>query len=145
MVDYRNVLFKSIGTVSAGVLLWGAYKNGQRHKNMSVKEDEGTFLANKYMDLEKMSNGSDITNAAKKKYFKKMLDMDVVPVWSAIKGFTGGVVNSLADNVIPLALTVGTLASKHTAPYCVVGLGLYVLKHLLYDVMCLGKPNMFHD
>ena len=141
-----KILWKTVGAAGVGLAGYDAYKRGEWQAKTNHKLASADLMTRVHMNSQTLENHSAVRSGIKNSFNRKFLDTsNITPVFRAIGGFCSGVVSSLADNVVPLALATGALTLKRGAKWCVLGLGLYAAKFLVTDIFGIGKPNYLPD
>lgn len=97
-----------------------------------------TFVKQQFADEPSMMKES-----LKNKWQKHMLDAKTVPGLLTVKGMIKEVAEKTVNNIIPLALGIGALATKGMPSKICAGLVvLGGIKTLFNDVMCIGRRGI---
>lgn len=141
-----TVIAKVTGAAAAGLMLFEANAAGLHHSKIEQLETTANRLPDEYVKSMRMEKLSPTGNELKKEFFKWQLDNNILEFFAGIKGYAKGIVGSLSENIIPVALATGALMFKKAAGrVCAVGLGLCGAKYLLYDVFSIGKPKILGE
>ena len=136
-----NVAAKVAGTLTAGMVLYNAHDVGKKHSEEAVKEKSAARLSKIYMRSRRMEDLSESTSKLKDWYFRTNADWNLPDKINAITGYVSGAFQQMASDVVPAALATGALISKKFAKVFSIGLLLYGIKYLLFDVIDIGRTN----
>ena len=160
-MDLASVGSKTLGLITAGLVVYDAHKNGLIRGTMCAKKNIANTVTDNYVQSLSTSNLSTVEGNAKKSWFRFVLDNNIKEPFDATAGYIKGVLNSVVNDVIPTALAIGTFAFGSTkttdsagrtikkaskiGKICGLGLALYGIKYLLFDVMSIGKRDYLKD
>ncbi len=136
-----NIAAKVAGTITAGMVLYNAHDVGKKHAEEAVKEKTAARLTNIYMRSRRMEDLSESTSRLKDWYFKSNVDWNLPDKINAAKGYFSGAFEQMTSDIVPAILATGALLSKKFAKVFSVGMLLYGIKYLLFDVIDIGRPN----
>lgn len=119
-----NVLTKTIGAAGLGLVLYDAHHAGKIEAPMAELKGKSTSLSHHYLEDLKLDTPSTVKNAAKKGIFHYHLDETLTGFFHSTGGYVGGFASMLVNNVVPLALSVGTLVGGKGLFSKACGLGL---------------------
>lgn len=139
------VVSRLIGTAAAGLLLYDAHKAGATNSAAKQKLAVAESLPDVYVDSRKQNNSSAIGSKLKDWNFKMRMDNNFGDFFNSISGYVSGAFGSLADNVIPAALTAGAIIFPKAGVACSAGLALFGAKSLLFDTLGIGKKKYFTE
>ncbi len=136
-----NIAAKVAGTLTAGMVLYNAHDVGKKHSAEAVKEKTAQRLTNIYMRSRRMEDLSETTSKLKDWYFKSNADWNLPDKINAVKGYLSGAFEQITSDVVPAILATGALLSKKLAKVFTIGMLLYGIKYILFDVIDIGRPN----
>ncbi len=136
-----NIAAKVAGTITAGMVLYNAHDVGKKHSEEKVKEKTAARLTKLYVRSRRMEDLSETTSKLKDWYFKTNADWNFPDKINAITGYFSGAFKQMTSDVVPAILATGALLSKKMAKVFSIGLLLYGIKYLLFDVIDIGRPN----
>ena len=136
-----NIAAKVAGTLTAGMVLYNAHDVGKKHSAEHVKEKSASRLNKLYMRSRRMEDLSESTSKLKDWYFRTNADWNLPDKINAITGYVSGAFQQMASDVVPAVLATGALISKKFAKVFSIGLLLYGIKYLLFDVIDIGRPD----
>ena len=136
-----NIAAKVAGTLTAGMVLYNAHDVGKKHSAEAVKEKTAQRLTNIYMRSRRMEDLSETTSKLKDWYFKSNADWNLPDKINAVKGYLSGAFEQITSDVVPPILATGALLSKKLAKVFTIGMLLYGIKYILFDVIDIGRPN----
>lgn len=150
MAKALTVISKIIGVGAAGLMLYDAGNAGKIWSDNAQGNSLKNRLPDQYLASTKLDTESAITSKIKKETFKWQLDWNVPEFFASIKGFIGGSVENLAQNIIPAALATGAVfcggvlgkggrVGRSLGKLCALGLVGVGAKRLIYDVWGVGK------
>lgn len=135
-------VLRSIGAIGTGLILYDAHKAGSSNADTAQRFSAGNY-ADEYIKSKSQESNSTITSKLKSWWFDFRFTSSLPQFFSMIGGYISGSIGHVVDSIVPIALTVGTLAlPKKAIPYTAAGLGLWAVKHLAYDVLDIGKPKI---
>ena len=136
-----NIAAKVAGTITAGMVLYNAHNVCKKHSEEKVKEKTAARLTKLYVRSRRMEDLSETTSKLKDWYFKTNADWNFPDKINAITGYFSGAFKQMTSDVVPAILATGALLSKKMAKVFSIGLLLYGIKYLLFDVIDIGRPN----
>ncbi len=140
-----GVISKAIGLTAAGMLLYDAASEGAHVSKRDQVRITANTLPDAYVNSNRMDKYSRVGNKLKKEFFNWRLSNGIPEFFAGIGGFFKGTLESLANNVLPVGLTVGALMFKKAGRVCAAGLALCGIKYFVNDVMGVGKPKLLKD
>lgn len=142
-MNVGSILPKVIG---AGAFLYTAKDIATTTANLGLNNGEAewaeissdTFVKQQFSDKPSL-----MKEDLRKGWQKHMLDARTVPGLLTVKGVISEGINKTINNIVPLALSVGALATKGIASkFCAGLLVLGGIKLLFRDVMCIGQKDI---
>lgn len=123
-----NIVCKTAGVAGISAVLYDAYSVAKVNSQRVSQNEEANRYLKIHTDTRTLSTESYINNAIQKKVTDWRMNSPFNSAAGSFKGFVGGFVNSLADNIIPAACASVALAAKGTAAKIGAwGLALYGL------------------
>ncbi len=121
-----NIVCKTAGVAGMSAVLYDAYSLGKANSKRVSEDAEADRFIKIHAETRTLSTESPIKNAMQKRVAKWRADMPFMSTLYSIKGFTGGLLDSLADNIVPAACASIALAAKGTfAKIGAIGLAGY--------------------
>ena len=107
-----NIICKTAGVAGMSAVIYDAYNVGRRHSHHIAEQTSADYFE-KIVDAKRTtSNESDVSNAIQNKVTDLRMRSPIVPFFGKVKGFTGGVLNSLGSNIVPVLFSSMALAGK---------------------------------
>lgn len=145
-INIPNILTKTVGAAGLGLAVYDSHSAGKIQAESHQKEVKAGITANSYMDTLTLDSPSVVKSKLKNKYFRMRMDENITEFFTGIAGYLKGFGKMLVDNVVPLALSAGTLVkNKIVSRASVVGLLAYGGIYIGREVMGIGKPNPLGD
>ena len=137
-----NIVCKTVGIAGMSAVLYDAYKVGNRRSRCGAAKASVDHFE-KVVDAKRTINDeSYVTNALQGKVADLRMNNPVIPVAGKIKGFITGVLQSLGNNIIPVALSSLALATKgFFSKLGAWGLAGYGLVKILQEGFGVGKKT----
>ena len=137
-----KIACKTIGIAGMSAILYDAYAVGKHYSMVGSKAAEGKLILDTYAASRTTTNESPVTNAVQKKVADLRLSMPLIPLIGKIKGFFKGSIESLGDNIIPVAFTSMAIAGKgFWAKLGAWGTAISALLVILKESFGLGKQS----
>lgn len=145
-----NLLFKSLGAATVGLIFYDAHHAGKITAPMNEKRHKADRLEERYLDDMKQSSPSVVEAAVKKKIFQYSLDENITPTYNNLTGYLKGFGSMLVSHMVPLVLALGTLAfggirdkgaGGFATKFCGLGLIAYGGIFLLREAFGIGKAH----
>ena len=160
-MDLASVGSKTLGLLTAGLVVYDAHKNGLLMGTTNAKQKVANMMTDNYVQTLSTSKLSTVEGNAKKTWFRFVMDNKIKEPFDATVGYIKGVLNSVINDVVPTALAIGTFAfgSKKITDsagktikkprlggkLCGLGLAIYGIKYLLFDAMSIGKRDYLKE
>ena len=107
-----NIICKTAGVAGMSAVIYDAYNVGRRHSRHASEQVSADYFE-KVVDAKRTnSNESDVSNAIQTKVADLRMNNPIVPFAGKIKGFFGGALNSLGNNILPVLFSSMALAGK---------------------------------
>ena len=124
----KSVLTKAVGVGGLGLGVYDAHCRAKRESHRQGKVNMVDSTMDTWMNTTRLEVESDVEAAMRKGARDWMIDSPVPKVVGNIKGYVSGFCSSVADNVVPITLSAGTLISKAGGLFSklsLIGLGIY--------------------
>lgn len=126
-----NIVCKTVGIAGMSAVLYDGYSLAKENSKRVAANDEADRFIKIHADTRTLTTESPINSAMQKKLADMRMNTPFFSAISSVKGFVGGFLNSLADNIVPVSCASIALAAKGlTAKIGAWGLaayGLYVV------------------
>ena len=107
-----NIVCKTAGVAGISAVLYDAYNVGNRHSHHMSEQVSADYFE-KIVDAKRTSSSeSDVTNAMQKKIADLRMNNPIIPFFGKIKGFCSGALESMGNNIVPVALSSMAIAGK---------------------------------
>ncbi len=136
-----NLVSKIAGGITAATVLYNAHDVGVKTSAEHIKHKSSERLTDIYMRSRRMEDLNETTSKLKDFYFRSNADWNLPDKWNGFTGYISGAFKQMASDVIPAALATGALLSKKYSKFFGIGLLIYGIKYLLFDVIDFGRPN----
>lgn len=117
--DFNKVLAKGVGVAGLGAVLYDAHQYGKIQAQTSGKNQLADSACDAYVDSRTLNSTSTIEsklqNLRLDAEMKGNIFGGIRKGFAQAKGYVKGAMTSLAENIIPLALSAGTLITKGSA------------------------------
>ncbi len=143
-IALKNILIKTAGAGGLGLGVYDAHARGRRDSIRHGKIQMADSTLDAWLDANRMTKESDVENMMKRGAFKWRLDSPLAKMWGNVKGYVSGFFTSIADNVIPIGLSAGTLISKGGSVMQKIfagGLGIYALYAIVKAFTGIERHN----
>lgn len=142
MVQFSNLIAKTVGLTGLGLVLFDAHTAGKITAPLNEKNLKAEQLKDQFMNNRKLDSTSTVRNEANKVVFKYFTDEHLTGFFTNIAGYLKGAVATLVNDVVPLGLAVGTVMTKGVFSKAFgVGLLGYGGIFLLQKAFGIGKPK----
>ena len=142
MVNMANIICKTAGVAGMSAVVYDAIAHGQHHSAVASEELSSDVFEKAVAAELTNSNASHVTGAMQKKITDLRMNNPVVPLVGKIKGYTSGILSSLADNIIPITCSAVALAAKGKLQKAGAwGLGIFALYKVAKEGFGLGKKT----
>lgn len=130
-----NVLTKTVGATGLGLVLYDAHTAGKLHGSMHEKNSKASSLTHHAQEDLMLDSPSIVQAKLKEKVFHYHLDENFMGFFHTIGGYMSGATSMMVNQVVPFALSIGTLATKGIASKLFgAGLlaygGIYIAQHV---------------
>lgn len=144
--DFNKVLAKGVGVAGLGAVLYDAHQYGKIQARTSGKNQLADSACDAYMGSTTLNSTSTIDSKLQDLRFKAEMNGSVFggirKGFAQAKGYVKGALTSLAENIIPLALSAGTLiTSGPVSKACAAATALYGAVRGTAVAFGIGKSN----
>ena len=137
-----QVISKLIGAGAGAIVLYDSHRMGKIRSGQHQVDDVMNILPDIYMNAYKQNGTSTVAAGAKQLYLNKVMGSSIPQHIGAVRGYAKGLVTSLKDNVITLALGAGAIASRGPlGKICAAGLLISGARYVIFDVIGVGKKK----
>ena len=133
-ITLKSALVKTIGAGGLSLGLYDAHCQGKRSSIREGKIHMANNTLDAWMNSTRLEAESDVEMAMRKEARNWLLDSPIPKITGNIKGYVQGVFNSIADNVVPITLSAGTIISKSgglMSKLSFAGLSVYAVYKLI--------------
>lgn len=142
MVNVANIVCKTVGIAGMSAAIYDAYSIAHHHSATGAFESSADVYEKAIAAERSNSGGSYITGAMQNKVANFRMNNPIVPIIGKTKGFIGGFISSLGENIIPITLSTLALATKGiTQKTGAWGLGIYGVYQIAKEGFGLGKTS----
>ena len=142
MANWANIACKTVGIAGLSAITYDAYANGKHHSAVGKEELSSDVYEKTVAASRSNTDSSYVSSAMQKKIANLRTDNPIIPFIGSVKGFVGGFVSSLGDNIIPVALSSVALAAKGTFQKAGAwGLGIYAIYRIAKESFGVGKTT----
>jgi hypothetical protein len=111
-MNVGKVIAKTAGLAGLAMISYDAHTEGKRQSSVSQYSSKADSLADSYYNTMQQDTPSTIVSKYKKWLFNMNTDETISGFFTGIGGYFKGFFNMAAQNVVPLALSLGTLAKS---------------------------------
>ena len=122
-IKASQLIAKSVGVTGLGMVLYDSHNLGKIEAAAHQKKCGANTTSMAFENTLSLNNPSIVEDKVKKGISRFVMDEGILEFWDGLVGYTKGFSNMLTTHVIPLGLSVATLATKGTASK-VFGYGL---------------------
>ena len=142
MGTFANIVCKTVGVAGMSMAVYDAYSVGKATSARTSQKVMADHITDVYSSERTLTTESPVNNAIQSKVADFRSNNAIVPIVGKVKGFFGGILKSLADNLIPvscaaLALTTKGMLSKLGA----IGVAACGLLTILKEGFGVGKQT----
>ena len=140
MVSVANIVCKTIGVAGLSAVTYDAYAMAKHHADACTAEMSADVFMKTIAAEHSNSSASHVTGAMQNKIADLRTKNPMVPLVGKAKGFAGGFLDSLGNNIIPIICSSLALATKgFTQKAGAWGLGIYGAYLVAKEGFGLGK------
>lgn len=149
-MNIAAICSKTIGIVSAGLIMYDAHKNGQIMSTMNAKQNIADTMVDQYIQSNNISKLSTVEANTKKAWFRFVMDNNIKEPIDSTIGYVKGFLESVVNDIIPAVFATGAIVFggkklPTVGKLCSLGLIAYGLKYMLFDIMSLGKRDYLKE
>ena len=142
MVKIANIVCKTAGLAGMSAVLYDAYATAKHHSAVGANHSATDIYESAIAAQRSNTNASYVTGAVQKRIADFRMQNPIIPIIGKIKGFSGGFISTLGDNIIPITLSAIALAAKGTLQKAGAwGLGIFGLLQVAKEGFGLGKTT----
>lgn len=142
-MSFGSVLTKATGAYALYLSLKDSHIIGLANKNKYPQAKIAKDYSEMYLNSQRMNiKGTYLpvtVSNAKKSYLNFFLDDMFLPSIYGVVGYVSGLKQGLFHNALPIALSVGALASRRFGKYCALGLAFGAVKTFIFDIAGVGQ------
>ena len=112
MVNFSNIVSKTVGVTGMSLVFYDAYKNGKSKSKKMEQSITADYMTDIFDASRTSSKNSRATVAMQEKVKDLRMNNFIVPMYGKIKGFIKGFITTLGDNIIPVTFASLAIASK---------------------------------
>ena len=143
-MSVSGVIAKGIGAVGLGLVLYDAHTLGKIESSSYQKKCAANLVAGPFANTMMQESPSILESKAKKGFSNYMMEENMSGFFTSIGGYFKGVGSMLVSHVVPLALSIGALATpRNSFASKAFGFGLLAYGAIFMgrEVMGIGKPK----
>ena len=126
-----NIVFKTVGIAGMSAVLYDSYSVAKKNSIRVAQMDNADHFEKVHASTRTLSGESSVNSAMQKKIAEMRMDNPLFSIMGNIKGFAKGFLNTLGNNLIPVAFSALALATKGTmskiGAWGVAGYGLFTI------------------
>ncbi|MBD9223335.1 hypothetical protein EGQ24_05475 [bacterium] len=126
-----NIVCKTVGIAGMSAVLYDSYSVAKKNSIRVAQMDNADHFEKVHASTRTLSSESSVNSAMQKKVAEMRMDNPLFSIMGNIKGFTKGFLNTLGNNLIPVAFSALALATKGTmskiGAWGVAGYGLFTI------------------
>lgn len=126
-----NIVCKTVGIAGMSAVLYDSYSVAKKNSIRVAQMDNADHFEKVHASTRTLSNESSVNSAMQKKVAEMRMDNPLFSIMGNIKGFAKGFLNTLGNNLIPVAFSALALATKGTmskiGAWGVAGYGLFTI------------------
>ena len=130
---------KAAGAMGAGIVLYDAHKHG-KYKAVVNKRNKDAIACDEWMENSRnMTSPSSFNSKMKDGIFKWEVRNNIRGMFNSAIGYVKGFAHMLAEDLLPLGLSVAAIATKGKAAKISGGaLGVYALYGFAKNILGIG-------
>lgn len=126
-----NIVCKTVGVAGMSAVLYDSYSVAKKNANRVAQTDNADHFEKVHASTRTLSGESSVNRAMQKKVAEMRMDNPLFSIMGNVKGFTKGFLNTLGNNLVPVAFSALALATKGTmskiGAWGVAGYGLFTV------------------
>lgn len=128
---FSNIVCKTVGIAGMSAVLYDSYSVAKKNSIRVAQMDNADHFEKVHASTRTLSGESSVNSAMQKKIAEMRMDNPLFSIMGNIKGFAKGFLNTLGNNLIPVAFSALALATKGTmskiGAWGVAGYGLFTI------------------
>lgn len=109
-----NIVCKTVGIAGMSAVLYDSYSVAKKNSIRVAQMDNADHFEKVHASTRTLSGESSVNSAMQKKVAEMRMDNPLFSIMGNIKGFAKGFLNTLGNNLIPVAFSALALATKGT-------------------------------
>lgn len=126
-----NIVCKTVGIAGMSAVLYDSYSVAKKNSSRVAQMDNADHFEKVHASTRTLSGESSVNSVMQKKVAEMRMDNPLFSIMGNIKGFAKGFLNTLGNNLIPVAFSALALATKGTmskiGAWGVAGYGLFTI------------------
>ena len=126
-----NIVCKTVGIAGMSAVLYDSYSVAKKNSIRVAQMDNADHFEKVHASTRTLSGESSVNSAMQKKVAEMRMNNPLFSIMGNIKGFAKGFLNTLGNNLIPVAFSALALATKGTmskiGAWGVAGYGLFTI------------------
>ena len=126
-----NIVCKTVGIAGMSAVLYDSYSVAKKNSIRVAQMDNADHFEKVHASTRTLSGESSVNSAMQKKVAEMRMDNPLFSIMGNVKGFAKGFLNTLGNNLIPVAFSALALATKGTmsklGAWGVAGYGLFTI------------------
>lgn len=126
-----NIVCKTVGIAGMSAVLYDSYSVAKKNSSRVAQMDNADHFEKVHTSTRTLSGESSVNSAMQKKVAEMRMDNPLFSIMGNIKGFAKGFLNTLGNNLIPVAFSALALVTKGTmskiGAWGVAGYGLFTI------------------
>ncbi len=126
-----NIVCKTVGIAGMSAVLYDSYSVAKKNSIRVAQMDNADHFEKVHASTRTLSGESSVNSTMQKKVAEMRMDNPLFSIMGNIKGFAKGFLNTLGNNLIPVAFSALALATKGTmskiGAWGVAGYGLFTI------------------
>lgn len=126
-----NIVCKTVGIAGMSAVLYDSYSVAKKNSIRVAQMDNADHFEKVHASTRTLSGESSVNSAMQKKVAEMRMDNPLFSIMGNIKGFAKGFLNTLGNNLIPVAFSALALATKGTmskiGAWGVAGYGMFTI------------------
>lgn len=126
-----NIVCKTVGIAGMSAVLYDSYSVAKKNSIRVAQMDNADHFEKVHASTRTLSGESYVNSAMQKKVAEMRMDNPLFSIMGNVKGFAKGFLNTLGNNLIPVAFSALALATKGTmskiGAWGVAGYGLFTI------------------
>lgn len=142
MKTFANIICKGVGIAGMSAVIYDAASHAKLHSKHVSQAMDADYFEKIHSDTRTLSSESHVANAMQKKVRDWRMDNPLVSIVGSVKGYVGGFLSSLGDNIVPTAFASFALAGKgKVSKFGAWGVAGYAVYMILKEGFGLSKKS----